>query len=129
MSTTPPFRFASERRGFGRAAVAGGFAESPHFARQSELLARLLLKHRLPAIFAFQSHVRAGGLCAYGVTAKYIDERVAWYVSRILGGAKPGELPVEQPAAYQLAIHRGTAAALGLTVPRSLLLQAELLVD
>ena len=105
------------------------FAESPHFVRHRDLLARLLSKHRLPAMFAFQPHVRAGGLCAYGVTAKYIDERVAWYVSRILGGAKPGDLPVEQPAAYELAIHRGTAAALGLTVPHSLLQQADLLVD
>jgi putative ABC transport system substrate-binding protein len=105
------------------------FAESPHFVRHRDLLARLLSKHRVASMFAFQPHVRAGELCAYGVTGKYIDERVAWYVSRILGGAKPGDLPVEQPAAYELAIHRGTAAALGLTVPHSLLQQADLLVD
>ncbi len=80
-------------------------------------------------MFAFQQNVRAGGLCAYGVTSKYIDGRVAWYVSEILGGAKPGALPVEQPTEYELAMHRGTAAALGLRIPRALLLQAELLVD
>ena len=105
------------------------FAESPHLGRHRELLARVLLKHRAPAMFAFQSHVRAGALCAYGVTGKYIDERVAWYVSRILGGAKPGDLPVELPTKYELAIHLGTAAALGLRIPRSLLQQADLLVD
>jgi len=87
------------------------------------------LKRRLPAMFAFQQHVLAGGLCAYGVTSKHIDERVAWYVSKILGGTKPAELPVEQPTTYELAIHRRTASALGLTIPRALLLQAELLVD
>ena len=105
------------------------FAESSHFGLHRDLLARLLLKHRAPAMFPFQSHVTAGALCAYGVTSRYIDQRVAWYVARILAGIKPAALPVEQPTTYQLAIHRGTAAALGLTIPRSLLQQADLLVD
>jgi putative ABC transport system substrate-binding protein len=105
------------------------FAESPHFVLQRDLLAGLLLKYRAAAMFPFQSNVRAGALCSYGVTGRYIDERVAWYVSRILGGTKPSALPVEQPRTYELAIHRGTAAALGLKIPRALVVQADLLVD
>lgn len=105
------------------------FVESPYFLQNRDLLATLTQRHRLPAMFPLQEHVRAGALCSYGVTVKYIHQRSAWYVARILGGAKPGALPVELPTRYELAIHRGTAAALGLTIPRSLLQQADLLVD
>ena len=80
-------------------------------------------------MFALQEHVLAGALCSYGVTVKYIHQRSAWYVAKILSGTPPGTLPVELPTKYELAIHRGTAAALGLTIPRSLLQQADLLVD
>lgn len=99
--------------------------ESPFFLLNRVRLGELFLRHRLPTVFAFTEHVRAGGLISYGVSFRYIDERVAFYVSRILRGAKPGELPVEQPTRYELAINRSTARALGLTVPRSLLLRAD----
>jgi len=105
------------------------FVESPYFLQNRHLLARLTQKHRLPAMFALQEHVLAGALCSYGVTVKYIHQRSAWYVAKILSGTPPGTLPVELPTKYELAIHRGTAAALGLTIPRSLLQQADLLVD
>ncbi len=89
--------------------------ESPFLLQQRAVLAEVTLKHRLPSVYAFQEHVQAGGLFSYGVTNRYITERVAYYTSRILRGAKPGELPVEQPTKYELAINRQTALALGLT--------------
>lgn len=105
------------------------FVESPFLLLNRELIASLLIKHRLPAVFAFQDHAVAGGLCAYGLTRKYIDTRVALYVSKILRGAKPSELPVEQPTKYELAIHLKTARTLGLVVPKGLLVQADRLIE
>jgi putative ABC transport system substrate-binding protein len=99
--------------------------ESPFFLQNRVRLGELFMRHRLPTVFAFTEHVRAGGLLSYGVNFRYIDERVASYVSKILRGAKPGELPVEQPTRYALAINGSTARALGVTIPRSLLLQAD----
>ena len=102
--------------------------ESPFLLQQRAVLAEVTLKHRLPSVYAFQEHVQAGGLFSYGVTNRYITERVAYYVSRILRGAKPGALPVEQPTRYELAINRQTALALGLSIPRSILVGADLLI-
>ena len=102
--------------------------ESPFLLQQRELLGRITLKHRLPSVYAFQEHVQAGGLFSYGVTNRYITERVAYYLSRILNGAKAGDLPVEQPTKYELAINRQTAVALGLTIPRAILVGADLLI-
>jgi putative ABC transport system substrate-binding protein len=99
--------------------------ESPFFLHNRVRLGELFRRHRLPTVFAFTEHVRSGGLLSYGVNFRYIDERVAFYVSRILHGAKPAELPVEQPTRYALAINSDTARALGLTIPRSLRLQAD----
>ena len=82
----------------------------------------------MPSVYAFQEHVEAGGLFSYGVTSRYITERVAYYTSRILKGARPGELPIEQPTKYELAINRQTAGALGLTIPRSILVGADQLI-
>ena len=104
------------------------FVESPYFLQNRDLLGTLTLKHRMPAMFDCRARP-CRSPCSYGVTVKYIHQRSAWYVSKTLRGAKPASLPVELPTNYELAIHRGTAAALGLTIPRALLLQAELLVD
>ena len=98
--------------------------ESPFFLENRVRLGELFTQHRVPTVFAFTEHVRAGGLISYGVNFRYINERVAFYVSKILRGAKPGELPVEQPTP-ELALNKNTARALGLTIPRALLLRAE----
>lgn len=110
-----------------RTAVA--VVESPHLIAQSARLAQLTDKYHLPAIYAFQAHVDAGGLMSYGVTAAYIDQRVAHYVARVLDGAKPADLPVEQPTQFELAINLKAARALGLSIPTSLRLRANRLVE
>jgi ABC-type uncharacterized transport system substrate-binding protein len=99
--------------------------ESPFFLGERKLLAELALKHRLPTVFAFRAHVDDGGLFAYGFDFDYIDERVAYYIARILGGTQPSDLPVEQPTKYELVINTATARSLGLSLPRALLLQAD----
>ena len=89
-----------------------------------ELIAALALRHRLPTIFDFRENAAAGGLLSYGPSLLEMYRRAAAYVDRILKGAKPAELPVEQPTTFDLIINRTTAQALGLTIPTSVLQQA-----
>ena len=87
-------------------------------------LAALAVQHRLPAIFMEREFVDAGGLMAYGPSLSDLSRRAATYVDKILKGAKPADLPIEQPMKFELVINLKTAKALGLTVPPSLLFQA-----
>ena len=92
----------------------------PHRSRLPELVA----KYRLPAIYVFRVFVDAGGLMSYGVSLSEVWRRAASYVDKILKGAKPADLPVEQPTTFELVINLKTAEALGLTIPPMLLFQA-----
>jgi len=84
---------------------------------------------RLPTMYPFREAVEAGGLVAYTMLLPELFRRVAGYVDKILKGAKPGELPLEQPAKFELLINLKTAKALGLTIPRSLLLRADQVIE
>jgi putative ABC transport system substrate-binding protein len=97
-----------------------------HRARLVELAA----KHRLPTIY-YQSEfvVGSGGLMSYGTDFHDLFRRSAGYVDKILRGAKPGDLPVQQPTKFELVISRRTAKALGLTIPQSLLLRADQVIE
>jgi putative ABC transport system substrate-binding protein len=88
-------------------------------------LARLLRAHRLPAVATFREFAEVGGLMTYGANLADMFRRSAMYVDKILKGAQPGDLPVEQPLKFELIVSRGTATALGLTIPQSLLLRAD----
>ena len=88
-------------------------------------LATLALTHRLPTLFEERSPVDAGGLMVYGVNAREVVRRAATFVDKILKGAKPADLPVEQPMRFELVINLKTAQALGLTIPSTLLVQAD----
>ena len=99
--------------------------ESAPIFRVRREIAQVALKNRLPTSFAFREYVEAGGLVAYGVNFSNMCRRVAEYLDKILKGAKPGDLPVEQPTKFELLINLKTAKALGLTIPQSLLLRAD----
>ena len=88
-------------------------------------LAELAAKHRLPTMHGVRENVDAGGLLAYGPSLSAQARRAATFVDKILKGAKPGELPIEQPTQFELVINMKTARALGLTIPQSVLLRAD----
>jgi putative ABC transport system substrate-binding protein len=85
--------------------------------------------HRLPAVSISRSYVEDGGLMSYGPSFADIMQHAAGYVARILKGAKPGDLPIEQPTKFELVINLKTAKALGLTIPRSLLVRADQVIQ
>ena len=95
------------------------------FMAQRTRLTALAAKHRLPSIYNVKEFVGVGGLMSYGPDVADMSRRAAGYVDKIPRGAKPGELPLEQPTKFELVINLKTAKALGLKVPQSLLLQAD----
>jgi putative ABC transport system substrate-binding protein len=95
------------------------------FGSQQRQIAELATKERLPSIFMTREYAEAGGLMAYSANFLDLERRVAIYVHKILHGAKPADLPVEQPTKFELIINLKTAKALGITIPPSLLLLAD----
>jgi putative ABC transport system substrate-binding protein len=92
-------------------------------------IAQLALRHRLPSISGITEDVEAGGLMSYGASLSDQWRRAAVYVDKILKGAQPGDLPVEQPTKFELVINFKTAKALKLTIPQTLLLQADQVIE
>jgi putative ABC transport system substrate-binding protein len=99
------------------------------FSDHRRKIAELAVKHQLPSISALMEFVEAGGLMGYGSSVTDSYRRAATYVDKILKGAKPAELPVEQPTTFELVINRKTAKALGLTIPQSLLIGANKIIE
>jgi len=95
------------------------------FVQHFEVIAQAALRHRIPSISQIREYARADGLMSYGADLVDNFRRAAAYVDKILKGAKPGELPFEQPTRYSLAINLKTAKTLGITIPPSLLLRAD----
>jgi putative tryptophan/tyrosine transport system substrate-binding protein len=99
------------------------------FVVQRKRVVELAAQQRLPAVYPFRAMVEAGGLMAYDSYTPDLVGRTATYVDRILRGAKPADLPIEQPTKFEFLINLKTAKALGLTIPQSLLLRAEQIVE
>jgi len=97
------------------------------FNRSPELIPQIVARTGLPAIYFFRTQVEAGGLMSFGPDFVALSRRAASYVDRILKGAKPGDLAIEQPSKIDLVINRTTVKSLGLTIPQSLQVQAELI--
>jgi len=95
------------------------------FLAQTSLIVTLAARRRLPAMYGIREYVEAGGLMAYGTNLSQMFRLGASFVDKILRGAKPADLPVEQPTKFELVINLKTAKALGLTIPQSVLLRAD----
>ena len=118
------FKKATEWR-----AAALSVLASPSFQSQRVRIAKLALAHRLPTMVPHRTYVEAGGLLSYGPDFRDLNRRTAVFVDRILKGAKPADLPVEQPTKFELVINLKTAKALGLTIPQSLLVRADEIIQ
>jgi putative ABC transport system substrate-binding protein len=117
----PPVFAALRREGAEALLVLPDLTLFDHIQQLTDLAAT----HRLPAMYDSRQFVEAGGLMAYGPSDKDLFRRAATYVNKILKGAKPADLPVEQPTKFELVINLKTAKALGLTIPPTLLFQAD----
>jgi len=104
-------------------------ADTPLFITNRARLVSAVAESRLPAIYPARVYVEAGGLMSYGPNVADLWKRAAVYVDKILKGARPGDLPVEQPTTFELTINNRTAKAMGLTIPPSLVLRADQILE
>jgi putative ABC transport system substrate-binding protein len=102
---------------------------TPLFIAGAKPLAQLALKHKLPSLFGPRHHVEAGGLMSYSPERTDLWRRGAIFVDRILKGAKPADLPVEQPTKFDLVINLKTAKAIGVKIPEAFLLRADRVIE
>jgi len=116
----PAFRAAAKGRAEAILVLGSGI-----YASQRKHVVDLTVKNQLPAIFRSREYMEEGGLMAYGVNPFELDKRAAMYVDKILKGAKPADLPVEQPTKFELIINLKTAKQIGLTIPPNVLARAD----
>ena len=102
---------------------------SATISAQQDLVVSLAARHRLPAVYADRDFVTAGGLMSYSTDFSDLSGQAASYVDRIVRGAKPADLPVQAPTKYETRLNLKTARALGLSVPPSLLVRADEVIE
>jgi putative tryptophan/tyrosine transport system substrate-binding protein len=102
---------------------------TPLFMGGAKRLAELAIKHKLPTMFGPREHVEAGGMLSYSPDRADLYRRAATYVDKILKGAKPAELPVQQPTKFEFVINLKTANTLGITIPPTLLARADEVIE
>jgi putative ABC transport system substrate-binding protein len=99
------------------------------FFGQRQRIAELALRNRIPTMFSLREYSEAGGLMSYGEDLADFFHRAAFYVDKIFKGARPGDLPIEQPTRFNLVINRKTADALGITIPPQLYMFADEVIE
>jgi putative ABC transport system substrate-binding protein len=102
---------------------------TPSFVPHRARIAELAIRHGLPTMFIWRAYVESGGLMSYGVDNGPMWRRAASYVAKILRGAHPADLPIEQTANFEFAVNLKTAKALGITLPTSILLRADEVIE
>jgi len=102
---------------------------SPFFGPNTQAIVDLTIQHRLPAMFIFRPYVELGGLMSYGTDNVAILRQAAVYVAKVLRGAKPADLPVEQPNKFEFVVNLKTAKAVGIELPTSILLRADAVIE
>jgi putative tryptophan/tyrosine transport system substrate-binding protein len=105
------------------------FLPDTFFIQQMGQIAQLAIKHHLPSIFATRQYAEVGGLMTYGQNINDNFVRAATYVDKILRGAKPGELPIEQPTKYELVMNAGTAKTIGVKIPNTILMRTDQVIE
>ena len=110
-------------------AGAAIIASDPLFTQHRREIAELALKNRLPFMCPFREYAEAGNLMSYGYDPADLYRHAAVYVDKIFKGAKPGDLPIEQPTRFEFVVNLKTAKALGLTIPQSVLLRADRVIE
>lgn len=99
------------------------------FYLQRQRIIQLTMKHRFPSLYSLAKYVEDGGLMSCGNSTLDDFRRLAAYLDRIVKAAKPADLPIEQPARFELVVNRKSAAAMGLAIPRELLLRAAKVIE
>jgi putative ABC transport system substrate-binding protein len=127
-SKNPDFEGAIQAAARGRASALITVTSNTPFQRQKQI-AELAIKHRLPSMFEGNSWVEAGGLMSYSTDDAEVFRRAAVYVDKILKGAKPADLPIEQPTKFELVLNLKTARAMGITLPQSILFRADRVIE
>jgi putative ABC transport system substrate-binding protein len=126
----PPYDFgAAFRQAIAGGAQAALILSSPFFIEQTPRIAELATAHRLPTMFTFRHYVEAGGLMSYGVDFPDMFRKTAEYVGRILKGANPADLPIEQATKFETVVNLKTAKAIGIELPTGILLRADHVVE
>jgi putative ABC transport system substrate-binding protein len=104
-------------------------ASGPNIGSYQQIIVDQAIQHRLPAMYIFRTYVERGGLMSYGVNIESSFRRLAALVAKVLNGAKPAELPIEQPTTYELAVNLKTAKTIGIELPTSILLRANEVIE